>query len=117
VQGVVRMYSLCDRVTQLRAFEDACAGAGALFSEHGPQDWGRAYTSVAHEVRRLLDGGFTEQDLREAAEAVPGRLPWLHPKYADYNAPREPWQDEVAVHVEVADRLALALRAVGAYDG
>ncbi len=67
--------------------------AGALFSEHGPQDWGLAYRSVAEGARRLLDSEFRDHDLRELAAAVPGRLPWMHPKYADYNLPREPWQE------------------------
>ncbi len=101
----------------MRAFADACARTAALFREHGPQDWGVAYASVADGAQHLLGSEFNQQDLRALAEAVPGRLPWMHPKYADYNLPREPWQEEAAQHVRRAEELALSLRAVGTYDG
>lgn len=98
------------------ALAEACAGAGDLFGQHGPQDWGRAYRSVAAEARRLMVEDFGNEDLRELAVSVPGRLPWMHPKYADYNAPRQPWQEEAAQYVADAERLALELRSVAFYD-
>jgi len=44
---------------------------------------------------------------------TPGRPDWLNPKAADFDAWREPWQDEVAL-LDVAHReAALALRVIG----
>jgi hypothetical protein len=61
-------------------------------------------------------------ELRELALSVSiradaeRRLPWMHSKYADYNAPRQPWQDAAARYAADAERLALALRSVAFYD-
>lgn len=88
-----------------------------MFTEHGPRDWERAYASVADGARHLLDDDFTKADLRHLAMSIPARLPWLHPKYPDYNYVPEPWQEEAARYVEKVHRFALELRAVGTYDG
>jgi hypothetical protein len=115
VQGDAYPYSDGDRRAQLRTFADACSSASSLFSEHAAEDLARVYASLAREAERLLGDGFIDSDLRELGQSVPGRVPWMHPKYADFNASREPWQDEVADSVEAAERAALELRAVATY--
>lgn len=115
MQGEAYPYTATERRTQLRNFADACRSASALFGENHVDDLARAFASLCKEAERLIADGFSDADLREVGRSIPDRVPWMHPKSLDYNAPREPWQEAATNHVETAERCALELRALATY--
>lgn len=117
LQGTARPYTAAERLTQLRTFAAACRSASILFGDHHVHDMARAFASLCEEADRLLADGFANADLRELGAAIPERVPWMHPKYLDFDAPREPWQEALANYVQTAERLALELRALASFDG
>jgi hypothetical protein len=104
-------YTHADRQAQLRTFIEACRCAASTFAEHGSQDLGRGYASLAEAGSGLIAHGFTDSELNALARSIPERLPWMHPKYLDYNALRQAWQEAAVRYVDQAETAALELRA------
>ena len=67
----------------------------------------------ADHAEQLLTMGFARSDVNDVGSQFPAGPWWLNPKATDFDAPLEPWQDEVArLHAE-ATEVAQNLRAIG----
>lgn len=114
--GNPRHYTREDRVHQLTHPVQACRRAGQLFVENGYREVGETYLDLADVAEATVVGSFQQDDLRPLARVEP-RLPeWLHPKYLDFDAPRQSWQDAAAEAVQHIQRTQLELRALATYD-
>lgn len=71
------------------------------------------YTAMALAASELLASGFDQSALSSLSAMTPGRPDWLNAKAADFDARREPWQDEVASLDAEHRSAALNLRVVG----
>jgi hypothetical protein len=114
--GVPRYYTHDDRLGQLTALADACRRTGPLLIENGYREVGQMCIELADAAEAMAVSGFAEGDLRPLTHAALRFPDWLHPKAADYNARREPWQDAVAEMVPRIRQAQLELRALATYD-
>lgn len=101
-----------DRKRQLETLARLCTQVADLLASHGEGWHADALGDRADEARRLLENGFTKEELNVVAGQFPDGPDWLHPKFADYNGPRADWQETVADLMDQAGRVALDLRAV-----
>jgi hypothetical protein len=67
------------------------------------------------EARRLLDAGFEQSELNALTTEFP-TPEWLDPKYLDYNAPRDDWQELAAPIHSRARLIVTELRTVATFD-
>ncbi len=108
---IEHVFTVEDRLRQLGALRDLCARITVLLTEHGDVPEAEQFRLRAETAERLLSVGFVRSDLNDVGGQFPPGPWWLNPKAADFNAPREPWQDEVArLHAE-ASETAQELRA------
>jgi len=108
-------FSDAERRAQLSQLSDLCHALAQSFYEHGDSFSGRSYAVVGAGAVGLLTHGFSQADLTELSGMFPSGPWWLTPKAMDYDATREPWQDEVAEqHVETRE-IALTLRTLATY--
>lgn len=109
-------YSATDRNEQLRRLASACHELAVLY-EGRDGGLSAAYASINRRAEELRFEQPQQARLDELATALPERPAWLHRKFADYQVPREPWQDEVArLRVDV-ERAAVELRSLATYEG
>jgi len=107
-------YSEADRAEQLRRFGEGCAALAALYDEQDI-DLARTYRSLNRVAASLGHGVAPQGELNALSAALPERPMWLHPKAADYQMPRQPWQDEVAELREMVEQTAVELRSLATY--
>jgi hypothetical protein len=79
---------------------------------HGDMPAAELFRARAITASRLLAEGWTQADLNELGGEFPDGAWWLNPKALDYDAPREAWQNDVAILHEYARMAALDLRAI-----
>lgn len=105
-----------DRRRQLQAFEAVCQRLDEAFTTHGETRAASLLRPLHGRARELLVEGWSQRDLNELGGSYPeAPVDWLHPKMADYQMPREAWQDEVSVAHAEARSLALELRAIASW--
>jgi hypothetical protein len=108
---VVHVFTVEDRLRQLEALRDLCVRIAALLTEHGEVAKAGHFRMRADTAELLLSVGFVRSDLNDVGGQFPPGPWWLNPKATDFDAPREPWQDEMArLHAE-ASETAQELRA------
>jgi hypothetical protein len=99
------------REAQLADIESLCRRLSVLFAANRDSRAAELLSAKAAHAARLLRDGYTQSDLNELGGDFPDGAGWLNPKSLDYNAAREPWQDEVAQLHGLARALALDLRS------
>ena len=104
-----------ERRKQLSEFAALCAGIANGFADHDPLAAAEFHERAAR-AEALLAGGWSQSELNLLAGQFPMGAWWLHPKALDYDAPREPWQEEIAVKHARAKIVARDLRSVATYD-
>lgn len=110
--GVEHVFTQEDREAQLCDLEIACSQLADLLAEHGEIRSAELYRVRAQNAATLLANSFSRSDLNEVAGQFPEEPLWLDARALDYDAPRQPWQSEVArIHAQ-ARRIAMDLRAV-----
>lgn len=109
---VEHVFTREDREVQLADLDSICARIADAFAAHGDLRAAEVFRDRADLATRLLAQGFSQADLNELGGEFPDGAWWLNPKAADYNARREPWQDEVASLHELARSTAGNLRAI-----
>lgn len=100
-----------DRMSQLADLEVLCRELAQLYSENGDSNTAAAFFERSEQAASLQRTGWTRNDLNELGGQFPDGGWWLNPKAADFNAPRDPWQDEVARLYPLAKATADDLRA------
>jgi hypothetical protein len=110
--NVERVFTAEDRRLQLEALARLCGEVADLLAAHGETWHADDLRGRGAEAHRLLDQGFTKDDLNGLAGQFPAGPDWLNPKFVDYNGPREGWQEAVAALMSEARQVALDLRAV-----
>jgi hypothetical protein len=109
---VEHVFTAEDREAQLVDFDLLCERLADAFAAHDDPRAAELFRARAAGARRLQVEGFSQADLNELGGPFPAGAWWLNPKAADYNAPREPWQDDVAVLHRLASATASDLRAI-----
>lgn len=101
---IEHVFTVNDRVRQLEALQDLCDRISLLLTEHGCAAEAEQFRVRAQTAARLLSVGFVRSDLNEVGGRFPPGPWWLNPKAADFDAPRERWQSEVArLHADAAE--------------
>ncbi len=98
-------------MSQLADLEVLCSELAQLYSENGDSNTAAAFSERSEQAASLQRTGWTRTDLNELGGQFPDGGWWLNPKAADFNAPRDPWQDEVARLYPLAKAVADDLRA------
>ncbi len=93
---------------------DVCIRLAEGFEGHDPLA-ATEFRERAERAESLLATGFDQADLNLLAGQFPMGAWWLNPKAQDYDAPREPWQDDVADLHHRGSALARELRSIGTY--
>jgi hypothetical protein len=109
---VEHLWTHDDRLAQLADLESLCSRMAALFAAHRDSRAAELLSAKAAHAARLLHEGFEQPDLNALGGQFPDAAWWLNPKALDYNASREPWQDEVAQLHQHARAVALDLRSL-----
>ncbi|WP_162799454.1 hypothetical protein [Nocardioides sp. 616] len=111
-EGVEHVFTQEDREAQLCDLEIACTRLTDLLAEHGETRAAELYRVRAQNAATLLAVGFSKSELNEVAGQFPEEPLWLDARALDYDAPRQPWQSEVAqIHAQ-ARKIAMDLRAI-----
>lgn len=110
--GIEHVFTQEDREAQLCDLEIACTQLADILTKHGEPRAADLYRVRAHNAATLLSNGFDKVDLNEVAGQFPEEPNWLDARALDYNAPRQPWQSEVAQIHARARKIAMDLRAV-----
>jgi hypothetical protein len=101
-----------DREAQLADLERLCEQLAVLY-ESGGEPWtAQAFRSRATKARHLSTQGWSQADLTDLGGRFPWGGWWLEPRAADYDARREPWQEEAARLYPLAKAVADDLRSV-----
>ena len=100
-----------DRKVQLADLELLCGDLAQLYAENGDSITAAAFADRSERAASLQQTGWTRADLNDLGGQFPDGGWWLNPKAADFNAPRTPWQDEVARIYPLAKNTADNLRA------
>jgi hypothetical protein len=101
-----------DREAQLADLESLCGRMSDAFAANGDPRAAELLRAKSVHAAQLLAEGYSQADLNELGGEFPEGAWWLHPKALDYDNPREPWQDEVAMWHELARSTAGDLRAI-----
>lgn len=113
---VEHVFTREDREAQLCDLESLCERIAVAFANHGDALAAELFAARSRAATRLLADGWDQADLNALGGQFPS-VDWLNPKYADFNGPREPWQDEVAKLHALASATASDLRAIATlYD-
>lgn len=86
-----------DREAQLADVESLCRRMADAFGANGDPRASELLGAKADHAAQLLADGYSQADLNELGREFPEGAWWLHPKALDYDNPREPWQDQVAI--------------------
>lgn len=108
---VEHVFTVEDRLRQLGVLQERCARIAALLAEHGEVAEAELFRTRADAAERLLSVGFVRSDLNDVGGRFPPGPWWLNPKAAAFDAPREPWQDEMARLHAAARETAQKLRS------
>jgi hypothetical protein len=101
-----------DREAQLADFEVLCGELAELYASHGESVTAAVFAERAQVAGELLQNGWTQADLNNLGGQFPDGGWWLNPKAADFNAPRQSWQEEAARLYPLAKAVADDLRAI-----
>jgi hypothetical protein len=101
-----------DRERQVAELLRLCDQLADALAAHGDPWQAELFRARANLARALQEHGLSRENLNELAGQFPDGPWWLNPKAADLNAPREPWQEEVADLHHRATAMASDLRAV-----
>ncbi len=110
-----RRYGTDDRRQQLRHLAAACDRLSEVYGPRKP-DLAAVYRSIRDEAHRLDSSRFMQEELTALSRHLPERPDWLNPRYHEYQLPREPWQDELALAAAESEAACLELRSLGAYE-
>jgi len=108
-------FTIEERRAQLRDFQSQCAAIADGFGSHDPLA-AAMFRERSSRAAELLANGWSQADLNALGGEFPDGAWWLNPKAADYNSPREPWQDDVARVHDRARATASDLRAIAVRD-
>lgn len=110
-----RPFTEADRIAQLSEFADLCARLADAFSSHGEHHAAGLIGPLHDRALHVRDVGWQQKDLTELGGSYPEcPVSWVDPRMADYQAPRESWQEDVARWHERARELSIELRAIAA---
>lgn len=98
-------------MAQLADLELLCGDLADLYAANGDSNSAAAFAERSERAASLQQTGWSRADLNELGGQFPDGGWWLNPKAADFNAPRQPWQDEVARIYPLAKATAGDLRA------
>jgi len=111
-QRVEHVWTRDDRLAQLSDLESSCDRLATLFATHADPRAAELFEAKAALARRLAAEGFSQAKLNSLGGEFPEGAWWLNPKAADFDAPREKWQDEVALLHKHARAVAIDLRSI-----
>jgi len=115
-ENLMHVWTQDERRDQLADFETRCSRLAELYQSHRDADNASAFAWRAHEARRLIVGGFTQNDLKLLGQDFPAGPWWLNARAVDSGVTRQHWQQEVAEQHERASELALNLRSIATYQ-
>lgn len=109
---IEHVFTQADREAQLADLESLCSRLANLFASHGEPRAAELLRAKADRAAQLLREGFTQAHLNQLGGSFPDGAWWLNTKALDYDASREPWQEEVAALHSLARTVATNLRAI-----
>jgi hypothetical protein len=110
---VQHVFTTEDRERQVSELLRLCDQLADALAAHGDSWHAESFQARANLARALQEHGLSRENLNELGGQFPDGPLWLNPKAADFNAPREPWQEEIADLHRRAAATASDLRAVG----